>query len=139
MKHEVNINTKEESLSEVIAKVSGLVEFLPEGLWTLEVKKQTRSSRQNRAIHLLFTQIADALNAEGQTFKYTGIKGIDLETQWTSALVKEMIWRPVMRAITGKESTTKMTTSEIDKVFVPINKAFGEMGIEVRFPDRYEL
>jgi hypothetical protein len=40
-------------------------------------------------------------------------------------MVKEYLWRPLQKAILGKQSTTELTTKEIDKVF-DTNKKFLE-------------
>jgi len=93
-----------------------------------------RSSRANNALHLLFRQMADALNDTGRTFVFKGLKGIDIEVKYTEALVKETIWKPLQNALLEKSSTTQLTSKDIDLIFEILNKWFGEQGIQILFP-----
>ena len=51
----------------------------------VEIKevKQTRSSTQNRALHLFFQIAADALNDIGHTYIYTDLEGEIINIRWT--------------------------------------------------------
>lgn len=93
-----------------------------------------RTKQQNRALHLMFTQTASQLNESGlEMRKVLAIKEVDVP--WNQVLVKEVIWRPLQKAVIGKKSTTELTTTEIDKVFVLLSKVFAErLGIEIEFP-----
>jgi len=94
---------------------------------------KTRTSRQNRALHLYFTHLADELNNAGLDMRKTLKPEIDIA--WNNKTVKEYLWRPIMTAQLGKKSTIEMTTSDIDKVFDVITKHLGEkFGLEVEFP-----
>lgn len=106
----------------------------------IEIKKvlQTRSSQQNRALHLFFEMAAKELNSNGISFVYTGLKGIEIETQWTAELFKEMTWKPLQKAMFGIESTTKLKRNEIDPIFETINKFFAERGIQINFPNQFD-
>lgn len=69
------------------------------------------------------------------------LKG-DVPIWWTTTSVKDYIWRPVMKAMTGKESTTKLskTEGEIDVIHKQIMQWLGERhGIEyIPFPSNEE-
>ena len=93
---------------------------------TIELKKvvNTRSSAQNRALHLFFTQVANQLNEIGIPFVYKELKGIEIETTWTAELFKEMTWKPLQKVMFGVESTTKLKRDQIDPIFDVINKFF---------------
>ena len=101
---------------------------------TIDIKKHknTRTQRQNRAMHKLFREISQQMNEQGLTLQQ--VLRSDVETMMTPKLVKEVIWRPVQKAMYGKESTTQLTTDEVDKVFDVINKHLGKHGIHVPFP-----
>ena len=107
---------------------------------TVEIKtvKQTRSSAQNRALHLLFEQVANELNDCGIPFIYRGLKGQELEMQWTKDLFKQFTWKPIQKALFDTETTTKLTTEQIDKIFDVICKFFAEKGIEISFPNQFD-
>ena len=132
------------NLSNKYGKENSAIEFkrLNEVAATIELKaiKMTRSSAQNRALHLFFTQVSEQLNNVGIPFVYRGLKGMEIETTWTPELFKEMTWKQLQKAMFGIDSTTKLKRNQIDPIFETINKFFAERGIEVSFPcefDRY--
>jgi Ser-tRNA(Ala) deacylase AlaX len=106
----------------------------------VEIKehRQTRTTRQNNALHLLFELVAKELNDLGIPFVYNGLKGMQFETQWTKQLFKDFVWKPIQKVMFGTDSTTKLTTEQIDKIFESINKFFAERGIEVTFPNEFD-
>lgn len=92
-----------------------------------------RTLRQNRALHKYFSLLAEELNAAGYDFRKTLRQDIDVP--WSGEMVKEYLWRPVQLAQLKKESTTDMTTKDIDKVFDTLNRHLGtRFGIHVPFP-----
>ena len=99
---------------------------------------QTRSSLQNRALHLFFTQVSNELNRNGIPFVYTGLKGMEMETQWTPELFKSMTWKPIQKAMYGTDSTRQLKRNQIDPIFEVINKFFAERGIEISFPNQFD-
>jgi hypothetical protein len=59
----------------------------------------------------------------------------DMEIPWIEENIKRFIWKPVMRSITDKESTTELTSKEIDKIYDIINRHTAEkFGISIQFP-----
>lgn len=96
-------------------------------------KEKPRTVTQNSALHLYFTQLADELNNAGLDMRKTLKPTIDIP--WSGESIKEYLWRPIMKAQLGKESTTKLTTKEIDQVFDTINRHLGEkFGLTISFP-----
>jgi len=92
-----------------------------------------RTSQQNRALHKYFAMVATALSESGQDVK----KVIKTDVPWTAESVKELMWKPILKAVLNKDSTTKMTKDEIDKVYDIMNRALGERcGISVPFPNK---
>jgi hypothetical protein len=103
-----------------------------------EKKYPQRTVQQNKALHVLFRLLAQTLNENGLDMKKT-LKP-EVEIQWTGPAVKEYLWRPVQKAQLNKDSTTQLTTKEIDEVFDTINKHIGEkFGIHVPFPSIEDL
>ena len=104
---------------------------------TIKKAKNTRSSRQNRALHLWYKQVADALNENGidiRTFFKDGV-----EVQWNAEIIKGM-WKIVQKIMFDKESTTKLLKSkEIDEIFDVFNRKFAEKGLHVPFPSIYNM
>ena len=92
-----------------------------------------RTIRQNRALHLYFTHVAQALSDAGLDIK-TVIKA---DVPWIPENVKDLMWRPLQKALLGKQSTTKLLKEEIDKVYDVMNRLLGErFGIHVPFPSK---
>jgi len=97
------------------------------------VASKQRTSRQNRALHLFLTHISDELNEAGLTVMQT--LRHDAEIPWTMERVKELMFKPIMDVYLGKNSTTKLTTKEIDKMIDVLTRYLGEThGITVLFP-----
>jgi hypothetical protein len=96
-------------------------------------KPKQRTLNQNRALHKYFENISETLNDHGLDIKKT--LASNAEVPWSAALVKELLWRPLMRAQVRKNSTTQLTTSEIDLVLDTITKYLGQNhGLTVNFP-----
>jgi hypothetical protein len=92
-----------------------------------------RTMRQNKALHVLFQLLANTLNDNGLDMKKTLKPSVDIP--WTGASVKEWLWKPVQNAQLNKNSTTKLTTVEIDQVFDTLVRHLGEQfGISMNFP-----
>ena len=100
----------------------------------LEEDKLTRSQKQNKSLHVLFTIISYQLNNLGQTFSYEGLNGNSFEIRYTPNVVKNFIWRPIQIAMFDIESTTKINTNQINEIVDVLVKWFGEVGVEIEFP-----
>ena len=126
----------------IIGNKSKILNFIknlqPEEEFEFQIKKisSSRTLQQNKALHLYFIFVAEELNNLGITFQYKGIKGMDFEMPYTAARVKEYIWKPIQMALFGFESTTKLTTDKINKIYDIINKFFCEKGIYIEFPNK---
>lgn len=97
-----------------------------------------RTAQQNKALHVLFNLLANELNENGLDMRKTLKPGVEIP--WSGSGVKEYLWRPVMKAQLNKESTTKLTTVEIDQVFDTINKHLGQtFGLHVAFPSIQDI
>lgn len=107
--------------------------------FTLKQHQDTRTTRQNSALHLYFTFIAQELNDLGISFMYKGISGREFETPYTPELVKEMIWKPIQETLFATKTTTKLTTKQIDTIIDVLNKFFAERGVELLFPSYESL
>lgn len=101
--------------------------------------KQTRSNAQNRSLHLFFTFCANSLNDLGIEFCYKGLKGMDIEVPWNAELFKSMVWKPIQITLFDFESTTKLTTEQINIILDVLTRFFAERGISISFPNRFDL
>ena len=107
-----------------VSIVKGIIDSLP----------KKRSSQENRALHVLFQNIAYELNRLGLVFTFRGIKGMEIETTYTPDIVKNFLWKPLQDALVKKESTTQLTHNDIGLIFEILGKWFAENGIEISFP-----
>lgn len=98
-----------------------------------------RTIKQNSALHLWFSQLADELNMAGYTVQLVLKEKIDLD--WSGDMVKELLWRPAQKALLKKKSTTELGKLEdMDKVYEHLNRHIGEkFGLHIPFPTDQEL
>lgn len=102
------------------------------------MKQQSRTPKQNKALHLFFRLLADELNGAGLDMKKT-LKP-EIEIPWNEENIKEFLWRPIQKAVLGKESTTELEGGEIDKVYEVLNRHLGDkLGVHVAFPSIEDL
>ena len=96
-----------------------------------------RTDQQRKALEVYCRMVADEMNASGYDFKQV----ISLPVSMTQDLVKEYIFKVIMRAMfSDKESTTQLSTTEIQAVYETMNNALAEkFGISIPWPDLYTL
>lgn len=94
---------------------------------------ENRTDKQNAAMHLWFTQIAEALNEAGLDMR--AVLKPSIEIDWTPVLVKEYLWRPVQKLVVQKQSTTELNKqTEINLIYETINRFLAQKGIHIDFP-----
>lgn len=92
-----------------------------------------RTTKQNNALHLYFEMLAEALGEAGLDMRKT-LKPT-IEIPWNKETIKEYLFKPIMKAQLNKESTTEMTTKEVDQVIETLNRHLGEkFGLHIPFP-----
>ena len=94
--------------------------------------RQQRTTTQNAAMHLYCELLAQALNEAGFDFR-TFIKD-DIEVPFSKDLVKEHLWKPIQKAVTGEDSTTKPDNHQFSEIYDVLNTHLIEKGINVPFP-----
>ena len=99
-------------------------------------KKNTRTTNQNSALHMLFGIMTNQLNELGLEFHYFGLKGQVLTTRYTPFICKEHLWRPIQITMFGITSTTKINTEQINEIVDVLSKWFGEKGVVIQFPSK---
>lgn len=94
---------------------------------------ETRTTQQNKAIHVFFELLAEELNNAGLDMKRTLKESVDIP--WTATSVKEYLWKPVQESMVGKKSTTELSTTDVNKIYEVLNRHLGEKhGLSVIFP-----
>ena len=100
---------------------------------------QTRTAKQNRALHLYWTFVSTELNNLGMEFRYLGLSDKGFTSRYTMEIVKEFIWRPIQISMFNIKSTTKINTTQINEIIDVITKYFGDKGVTVDFPNIEQL
>jgi len=125
---------KRDQVAHMAITIGDLVE--EHGLVTVEYKVgRTRSKFQQAALQVWCRQTADLFNEQeiARAIKSPIFKSGEMEAPWSPEAVKYEIWRPIQKAMTGHDSTTKPTPQEYIQIFDYIVRAFGTKG--VRLPD----
>lgn len=98
------------------------------------IRMTERTQQQNKALHLYYRLLADALNDAGLNVQKTLAQKIELD--WTPEMIKELLWRPAQKTLLRKDSTTDLEKQmDIDLVYEHLNRHIGQkFGIFVPFP-----
>jgi hypothetical protein len=110
-----------------------LLARLEEGKETsVEIIRKPRTDKQNNSLHLYLSQVAKALNDRNITFQMFFNEGYQVE--WTKEICKNELWRPIQKAVTGKQSTTKPKTDQYSEIYEYLNRKLAEHGVHVPWP-----
>lgn len=130
--------TDEFDLKEALIQIGTMLNELDNGKYELEIRKPRRTSKQNRALHLWFKWVAEALN---EAHSYFGKEFIDklykaqIDIEWDARMVKEYLWRPLQIAMTKKRSSTRLTTKQMSNIIDYLQKNIPDkLGIVTEFP-----
>jgi len=92
-----------------------------------------RSNQQNRALHKWCEMTAQELNEAGLDIKKT--LSAEVDHPWTGALVKELMYKKVLKSYLQKDSTTELTKVEPSIITDILNRFLGEKwGLYIPFP-----
>jgi hypothetical protein len=88
-------------------------------------------------LHLYLDRLAEALNDAGYDMKKTLKEDVDIP--WNRDMAKDFLWRPIQKAMTGKESTTEMNTVDPSDIYEVLNRHIAEkFGVSVPWPTEGE-
>lgn len=112
-------------------------EFEDGAIYIVEINNSSkRTLLQNKAIHLWCKQIAENLNKDNFFIQDV----IKLNTKWDMLKVKDLIFKPVVKSLYSKDSTTKLNKDEFELIIDTVIMALGNKGIECPdFPNREDL
>ena len=112
-------------------------EFKDGAIYVVEINNSDkRTLQQNKSCHLWCEQIARKLNKENFFIQDV----IKLNTKWDMLKVKELIFKPVVKSLYTKDSTTKLNKDEFGLIIDTIIRALATKGIECPdFPNREDL
>lgn len=115
-----------------------VLEKLQDGaIFEVDIKNMDmRTLTQNRAMHKYFSLLSEEFNKGGLTVS----KLLKVTVSWTPAAVKELLWKPIQKAVLNKKSTAKLNKDEVIKVYDTLNLTLSERyGISVLFPNKDNL
>jgi len=91
-------------------------------------KKATPAQRGS--LHVWCDQVATVLNDAGLPMMKKALFSDDMiEVDWNMYLVKEHIYKPMLKVLTGKASTEKQTTVDPSKVAEHLVRHFSSKGV----------
>jgi hypothetical protein len=99
-----------------------------------------RTPTQNNCLHEYCENVAIALNDAGYNRVISSpILSRDIELEWDMQSVKDLIWRHVQIAQTGKESSTSLTTIECSAIYEVISRYLAsQFGLQILWPTRFD-
>lgn len=113
-----------------------ILELPTHEVFTLTLKAGTRTSQQNRAMHKYFRMLAEALNEAGMYLNVFPWKE-GAEIRWSADDVKAKLWHPLQEVITGKDSTAKLDSKQVNDVYEVLSRHLAmKCGVDVPFPHR---
>lgn len=92
-----------------------------------------RTPQQNKSLHKYFTMLANELNDSGQDMRKT-LKP-DIEIPWGTESIKEMMFKPIIKAMFNVDSTTDLDTKQISEAYEVLNRhTASKLGVSVDWP-----
>jgi len=89
---------------------------------TYQIKPQTRTSQQNKAIYAYCAHVARELDARGKDMQQV----VTMSISPTKELVKLIMWDKVQEALFGRKSSADLRTNEVDDVQRVIGRHLAE-------------
>ena len=98
--------------------------------------KNLRTTLQNAAIHVYLKLLSSAMCEQGiDTLKLMEDTSHKSSLYPTKELLKEIMWRRIMKAMFDVDSTKKLSTIQVNKVYERIAQFVAEnYGISIEFP-----
>jgi hypothetical protein len=105
----------------------------------MDTNGKKRSNQQSKALHFYFQQIANLLNEHGVDLKALLEAFREEDTPITGNNIKD-IFKSILFRMHGKNTTTEMTTQDLNEIFMVFNKNISLLtDTNVEFPSRESL
>lgn len=103
-----------------------------------DIDPQQRTLKQNKAGHLYFVHVADALNEAGMDMQAVLSKRVGV--RWTEVSVKECLFKGLAKAMFNVDSTTKLDTKQFTQVAEMLGDVLArDYGVVTEFPSLESL
>jgi hypothetical protein len=90
----------------------------------LDKEEKKRTDQQRKALEVYCRLMAEKLNEAGLDMKV--ILKPEIDIPWTQESVKTHIWKPVLKAMENKTSTTEMITTNPTDILMVIDRFLAE-------------
>jgi hypothetical protein len=98
------------------------------------VVRANRTNKQSNALHLLFRQMAEELNAAGYTRPHPWGK---MEIPYSEVAVKEIFYLPIIDKVFGKQHSSDLNTKELsESVDILLDALAQNTGIAMQMPQQ---
>ena len=98
-----------------------------------QIRYGNRSNKQSNALHLMFREVANALNDAG--FGQPHPFNNEMEIPYTEESIKTLFFVPITKAMFDKTSTRKLDTKELSEASnYMLNAIAQNTGVVVDFP-----
>jgi hypothetical protein len=102
------------------------------------IQKMDRTYRQNNALHLLFRNMAKALNDAG--FEISHPFKPDLEIPWSEESVKDLLYRPIITSYFKVERSSLLDTAQLsESMDILVDAVNRNTGVLVNIPSQESL
>jgi len=129
MKHEVTNMSEYELLDDKIRSA-----YIAGYKITVTIEKPKRTDQQRKAIEVYCQILAKKLSDAGKDIMTTLRR--EASIPWTQELIKALVWKPIQKTMFDTNSTTKLNTGQVTKIYEVINRHMGENhGISFNFPN----
>lgn len=99
------------------------------------IQKMDRTYRQNRTIHLLFRQMATALNDAG--FEISHPFKPELEIPWSEHSVKDLLYRPIITSYFKVDRSSLLDTAQLsESMEILVDAVNRNTGVLVNIPSQ---
>jgi hypothetical protein len=97
------------------------------------IVRANRSNKQNNTLHLLFRQLAEALNEAGFEIPHPFKR--DLEIPYTEHSVKDLLYRPIVESLYGESSSAKLDAQQMsESMDILVDAVNRNTGVLVQVP-----
>lgn len=136
MSEKIIVNS-EVSRAEFLAMASKLYDEHHYVTWSYSLGR-SRTLTQNKSLHLYCEMLSEALNGAGFDMKRVIKQEVDIP--WDKTSVKEFLWRPIQKHVTGLDSTTKPETTQYSAIYEVLNRHLAQkFGVSVSWPSQDNL
>jgi hypothetical protein len=96
--------------------------------YTIEPEAKPHTEKQFNALHVWIRQVVEVLQASGidQHVVIEALMTRGLDIPWSEATFKDNVFKPVHKAVTGSETTTKASSTDYNVEYMGLCKWFAE-------------